>query len=653
MHKIPGKSQLSTQFGNLTSTLLEFFETISAKHQKSLRVLGLLLTGFIFGLSVSIGLGANRESSVFAGLLAALGVLLAGSFIGYLVIQILSLSFLAFIAYTMFRIAPSIALEAPTIQILYGVVVVLTPLLALHPRVKKGISIFASQHVLQLLAVIVFAGLLRFLRFGRPSEPKYALSQMYGAEDNAGVVAVLAKSLEHGYSSHASLFGEFFNGLYLASSGYIAYFGDSSNESLISVLTHWNVTTIFLAWAPIAAIMAFVFSGMKLRFIHALSFFTVVTALLILLFWPFVNFGHTSVISSGLLAMSLLALTLNQEWAEKYPFLLLSVSIAFGFIISTTWFPLMPLSAALALIIGIGLLKMQKGPNSKSVVPKIVSLFVVSGLVLLPEVLARISESGHYLELAGGTRDVNGTLILLWLTVTTLSLWGVSKAKNHFFGFGKSLFSIGLLLLVSSNLILLLRGIAGNAGDPGYGASKYLITSIAITLPLTWAVYIFQKKNKNFYRILMSGIVILYSLITFQHDSRPVASSFFQPVVIADTGSAQSGVFLAIEQALQRNPEQIFCVSDYGIPVPEAELNMNSYQCTRWAQSIVGDEGGQEWRFVPLGRISEESLQPVLDAYRAKEVVIIRFIDSGNPLLVDHTWWSKYIDDSWEIITVK
>ena len=115
----------------------------------------------------------------------------------------------------------------------------------------------------------------------------------------------------------------------------------------------------------------------------------------------------------------------------------------------------------------------------------------------------------------------------------------------------------------------------------------------------------------------------------------------------------QSGVLMALNEALSKNPDQIFCVSDYGIPVPGAELNMNSYSCTRWGQSLVGDENGQQWRFVPLGSMAEESLLEVLEIYSDKRVVIVRFTDPGNPLLIRDTWWSKYVDESWEIVTVR
>jgi hypothetical protein len=46
-------------------------------------------------------------------------------------------------------------------------------------------------------------------------------------------------------------------------------------------------------------------------------------------------------------------------------------------------------------------------------------------------------------------------------------------------------------------------------------------------------------------------------------------------------------------------------------------------------------------------------MSDVLRAYSDREVVIIRFVDPAIPLLVEDTWWAKYIDPSWEIIEVK
>jgi hypothetical protein len=209
-----------------------------------------------------------------------------------------------------------------------------------------------------------------------------------------------------------------------------------------------------------------------------------------------------------------------------------------------------------------------------------------------------------------------------------------------------------LFLLLSSNLYLFLTGLANNAGQPGYGALKYLMTSIAISVPFLWFVLSTQKPKRGIILPLLTGITLTYAVITFQYDSRPVGSSFVTPAQPANIAAAQSGVFPAIGEALSRNPQHIICVTDFESHSPDAAQNGSAYLCTRWAQSLVGDESGQEWRFVPLGRLPEESLLPVLEAYGEKKVVVIRFPDPENPLSAEETWWFKYVDQSWDILTV-
>jgi hypothetical protein len=182
---------------------------------------------------------------------------------------------------------------------------------------------------------------------------------------------------------------------------------------------------------------------------------------------------------------------------------------------------------------------------------------------------------------------------------------------------------------------------------------KYTLTVIAFSSPLLWLYLVSVREKFNYFKSLSSGLVLVFLIVSFQYDSRAIASSFVIQPQPPNVQVGQSGVFMALNEALAKNPDQIFCVSDYGIPVPGAELNMNSYSCTRWAQSLVGDENGQQWRFVPLGSMAQESLMEVLETYRDKRVVIVRFTDPGNPLLIRDTWWSKYVDESWEIVSVR
>jgi hypothetical protein len=255
--------------------------------------------------------------------------------------------------------------------------------------------------------------------------------------------------------------------------------------------------------------------------------------------------------------------------------------------------------------------------------------------------------------MAGGTRSISEFLLLAWLGSLGVILWKESKRSNTRKLIGRPLFALTIGVLLASTTFLFVTGIATNSGNPGYGASKYLLTVIAFTSPLLLLNLVTATKKFNYPRALSSSLVLLFVIIAFQFDSRSIASSFVIPPQPANVQVGKSGVFLALEEALSREPDQIFCVSDYGIPAPGGELNMNSYSCTRWGQSLVGDEKGQEWRFVPLGRISEESLLPVLEAYRDKKVIIVRFSDPEKPLLVADTWWFKYTDESWDVINVR
>jgi hypothetical protein len=475
---------------------------------------------------------------------------------------------------------------------------------------------------------------------------------MYGAEDNAGIIAVLAKSLEYGYTPHASLFGEFFNGIYLTVAGLISWFGNPQDIELVSALTHWNITTLFLAWAPIAVMAAIVFSGQKLDIPQSIISFLGATTLAILLFWPFVVLGHTSSISSGLAALCLLAVCLNKDWATNNPLLFFSTSSALGSIIAITWFPLMPFAAASMGLILVSLLRIHWHRNEKKAIFGIFAIFFASAVTLLPGVLTVSSESSVYSAMTGATRAVAEPLILIWLALGAAVSWSFSRKQNTGVS-GASLPLSILLLLFASSLYLLTVGLANNAGHPGYGALKYLMTSIAFSVPFLWLALPSQKLKKGNYFALFTGIALIFAVITFQYDSRPVASSFVAPTQPANVAAAKSGVFLALGKALSRNPQHIFCVTDVEPHSPDAEQSASAYLCTRWAQSLVGDEGGQEWRFVPLGRMPEESLTPVLEAYKDKEVVIIRFTEPSNPLEIDETWWSKYVDDSWQVVPVQ
>jgi hypothetical protein len=125
------------------------------------------------------------------------------------------------------------------------------------------------------------------------------------------------------------------------------------------------------------------------------------------------------------------------------------------------------------------------------------------------------------------------------------------------------------------------------------------------------------------------------------------------PTQKVDVESANSGVVRALSEAMEREPDQIFCASDYGFPFPEGEPSFDAYLCTRWGQALTGDESGMEWRFVPLDRVPKEALESVRQRFSDKKVIIVRFTDPTRPIVQSDTWWAKYVDDSWSVITVR
>jgi hypothetical protein len=329
----------------------------------------------------------------------------------------------------------------------------------------------------------------------------------------------------------------------------------------------------------------------------------------------------------------------------------MSTATALGSIIAITWFPLLPFTAAYIVLVFVSLLVIHRFEKNKKRFLGLLGVFLSSATILLPGVLTLSADSGTYLAMPGGTRAIGEPLILTWLALAVVVCWTLSR-KQRKGVFGQRLLLGILFLLFASNLYLFLSGLANNAGQPGYGALKYLMTSIAFSMPFLWLVLSMQKPKTDTLLALFTGVSLIYAVIAFQYDSRPVGSSFVTPAQPANVAAAQSGVFLAIEEALSRNPKHIICVTDFESHSIDAEQNTSAYLCTRWSQSLVGDERGQEWRFVPLGRLPEESLISVLSDFRDEEVIVIRFSDPDMSVSPEGTWWFEYVAPSWEIISV-
>ena len=610
----------------------------------------LFIVGTVFGFATMSGIGLDVAASSVIAAIVGLGVLLTGSLVSYLVLQTIVLSLFASVSFITFRVDQSYSIEAATFHALYLTLIFLAPSLVFLKGVRLFLKGLEGSLILQLVGSVSFLALVLFLKVSRPSDAAFALSSLYAGEDNAGIVDVLTRSLEEGYAPHVSRFGEFMNGIYLATAGQIASFGNQEDLALISPLTHFNLTTLFMAWAPIAALCAIVLSGRKLGRTAPLTL-GVMTVSLVLLMWPFIGFGHTSVVTSGLFALCLVAVTLNRDLALRHPLIFTVFAASLGAVIGSTWFPLLPFVVfTIALVVGSILLAEYRKGN-KLILAVLIAAIVVMSLSQLPTVTYLLGSNTYYLQLQGGTRAASDLLVLIWLGIASFAIWQISRPSET--QPNQNLFTLTVAALVASNGYLFLTGISTNAGSAGYGATKYLITSIAFSIPLFWMLALHGRKGISVLHNAAFGIILLFAILIAQPDVRSTAIGFLSPPQNVDVKVADTGVVHALKVALERKPDHVLCVSDFGFPLPGAEVRMESYLCTRWAQSLVGGDAESDgWRFVPLGRLEESYMSEVLDAYSDKEVVLIRFTDASTPMAVKDTWWAKYTVESWEVIEV-
>jgi hypothetical protein len=654
----------ATLFDSAINSLVTTTEKILPNH-KTKNIVLTLLTGFIFGFSVSVGLGLSTLASLALGSMVAVGVFVSGSLVSYLVIQTVVLGLLAALSQVAFRLTPDFRIEAGVFQVSYLIVILLNPLLSMVRKIKTATNSLALSGSVQFVASLMFAFLVQFLRSRMPSDALFALKFLYLGEDNAGVVAVLAQSIKSGYSPHVSQFGEFFNSLYLAGAGAISWFAGGDNVGLLAPLTHYNMTLLFMAWIPIASLIALAVSGFKLKTPVAITLVAVMSTLLGLLFWPSILLGHTSVISSGLMAMCLISVTLNRELSHSRPMFFMVIIASLAFIVGTTWFPLMPFAGATVLLTASVLLYVEYEKGRKTVVAVIVLFFLGLSALLLPQVLDRSLNSTSYLQLAGGTRNPGLVFPFIWMVILLLALWAefnLRRKSEPRSRPGPPLFALVIMTLVASNLYLLLTGHVANSGTFGYGATKYFLTSITFSLPVFWMVI--SHSIKGFEKLMLFGLAMISAVLITVPDTRmvpativaPYLTPFLSPDTASDIESAKSGVYLALSQASEKKPEHLLCVADQGFPAPGQSENMDAYMCTRWAQSITGNETGSAWRFVQINRASLESLVDFRELVSGSKVIIIRFAtdyDSENNLPEkSKTWWGGYVEDSWEVITV-
>ena len=618
-----------------------------------------VLTGFLFGYSVSVGLGLDLTATLAFGLLAAAGVWVSGSLISYLVIQTIILASAAVLSKVAFTIIPDFRVESETFQISFGAMILLSPFLGLVRQIKDSLELLRVSVFVQASGVVMFAGLVQFLRSRMPADATHALTRMFEGEDNAGIVEVLSGSINNGFTPQASQFGEFINGLYLFAASTITLFSESDSGGLLSVLTHYNMTLLFMAWIPLAALCALSLSGK--RFTDGVSIVFVATSTVIsaLLFWPFVTLGHTSVISSGLFAMSLLALALNRDLAIKHPLFFALLVTSLGFVVGTSWFPMMPFAAATVALTYFSLLQVEYKKGNVKIVVLLVSVFTGLSIALLPGVVNLVLNSGRYLEMQGGTRSATLGLVSLFTVLVALCTKKLVSSFDWKIQVGPQLYLATLAVLLGSNIYLLVSGYFENSGSFGYGATKYLLTTISFALTVIFITGIESIKSASPKLIATLGVGVAIVILMVQPDSRKVPAAALLPNLtswqflnpnISSEDPEYRAIASAINIAMREKPDHVFCVSD-------AEESWNSYFCNRWAGSINLDQSSFVWGAVPIGVNTKESLSDYEAKLDANTVTILRISkpsDLGNSLTeaID-PWWSDYVNPSWKVIDVK
>ena len=651
------------------STFSQFLMASKSFFRSNLGLITISITaipGFVFGYAISIALGLDFTPSLVLASITGAGAIVTGSLTGYLFLQSVSLASLSLLMFTIFRSSNSAVIEPGLIQVTYLVVLTLAPFLALLPKIKVGLSKLAAGSIIQLFSAVFFAGLVLLLRDRMPANSGFAMSQIYGLEDNAGIAGQLSMSLQWGFTPHVAGLGEFSNGIYLVAAGLTSQFGIEDSQALIAPFTHWNLTLLFLAWGALAATLAVVASGRKIKTLTAIVVILVTSGLLALLFWPFIGLGHTSVISSGLFAVVLLSLTLNRKLAIDHPLIFLSLVLSMSFIIGNIWFPFMPFAAATVALTFIGLLQVQYQRGRKRVVIALLGVIAIAALAVLPRVFELISERDVLIVLAGATRSATPTLILVWLILCSLAVWAVTKRSNNQTLLGANLFGLTIGTLLASSVFLVITGMLASQGSSeyGYGANKYLVTSIAMSLPVLWFVLVLSRRRARTLVASVTGLALAFGIFIAQPDHGLLLNTGVISLDAVSSPTAEQPVVSAIRAALETKPDHILCVSDDGQPMvvegkPWNPNQWDAYLCTRWGDSLAGKSGpeGHLWRSTMINSMPEETLATVRDTYAEKRVAIIRIpgYEEGSSEMkkAEDQWWFKYVDSSWTTFPVR
>jgi len=501
---------------------------------------------------------------------------------------------------------------------------------------KNWLSLIPLNRALEFAALsvtLVFALTWRWLM---PADGLHALNALYSSEDNSGIISNLARGLQFGfdYSTVQSL-GVFSNILYASGAAVSSGLQGVSTDILLAPLTHWNVIVLFLACIPLILMLAISLFRDFLNTEQKVLLFLFTTATTALLVWPFATLGHLSVVSAIYLLIPILALLTNSTLLRADRILYLSLVASGVYLAANAWFPLVPVSIG---ILGIVYWVDRRTTNRHLALPIVVPVLIgllVRGWDILsafsPEVL---------LSAPGGTREANVILIVIWmcLLLGAVAAWERST-KNK-----TAPFPLALGLIVTVTAAYWLLGTVNGFGDPGYGATKFLLVSICFSIPSLMLALGQSARMRSAVTVFVFGIVSVFSIAVTQ---REIGTLLNSSIVLSSPlfGSAKivpevEAILLAAEQ----DPDRIYCAS----PAIEVELSTGyaGYLCSRWASSLLGsdDTSAVTWRYALIGTTPAERIQEPIDSSINEHVIFIQVGDDDEDL---EPWWDPYIPSNW------
>jgi hypothetical protein len=405
-------------------------------------------------------------------------------------------------------------------------------------------------------------------------------------------------------------------------------------------------------------------SGTKPKLIHSILGWGGLSVISALLIWPFSSIGHTSALLSSQFALPLFTLLANQKFLRTKPLLYTLIASSLAFLASNVWFPLLPLT-----FFGIGIVFFQLvlnreflTKNSKILLSVIlVSAIFVVFLKLFPYINPapqgeENTASGIYrtiqvLTAAGGTRAASITTVLIWacivIAIAFIFRSNEDKAINAR--------NIGIVLIFTAAIFSAgafhLLGMITNDWNPGYGATKYLVLIIGVTLPA--ALILIQNHIRLGLASLVSvhGILI-FTLVLTQGELGLIAKSPIFTRGFDESTSYINPDVRALATALESKPDQILCTDkspDFQLAQVDA---LRAYHCSRWGSSLVGADGTDalSWRFSHLDRVPKTNLSRVATTLNEKKLALIFF---DHVPTKDDPWWVKYSGENWIFVESK